>query len=123
MVDQETIDGILVEAESVGPRLSKLAIASAVFGLFGPFYCGAMWLLSLNDFFAIRSPHPVTLFAVGGAWVLGIVFGKKSLERIGTGEGQLVGREYAVVGIVVCTAWMLLILVVVLLPALHSVNS
>jgi hypothetical protein len=123
MVNEETIDEILVDAESETPRISKLAIASAVFGLFGPLYCGAMWILSLNDFFVVPSSHAVALFACGGAWILGIVFGKKSLEQIINSEGQLIGREYAVVGIVISTVWMLLVLVVVLLPALHSVNS
>ncbi|UCG57376.1 MAG: hypothetical protein JSU70_21225 [Phycisphaerales bacterium] len=123
MVDEETMNEVSVEAENETPRISKLAIASTVFGLFGPFYCGAMWILSLNDFFAIPSAHVVALFACGGAWILGILLGKKSLEQIENSEGQLIGREYAVVGVVISTAWMLLILVVVLLPALHSVNS
>lgn len=123
MVNEETMNEIFVAVESERPRISKLAIASTVFGLFGPFWCGAMWILSLNDFFAIPSPHVVALFACGGAWILGIVLGKQSFEQIQSSEGQLIGREYAVVGIVISTAWMLLVLVVVLLPALHSVNS
>lgn len=123
MVNEETISGIYSGAESEEPRISKLAVASMVFGILGPFSSGAMWVLSFNSLFAVRSPVITALFSCGFAWILGLLLGQRSLEQIRNSAGQLVGREYAIVGIILSTTWMLLIFVSLLLPALYSVNS
>ena len=123
MVIEETISEIYSNTESQEQRISKLAVASMVFGILGPFASGAMWILSFNSLFAIRSPHIMVLFSCGFAWMLGLVLGQRSLEQIRNSAGQLVGREYAIVGIVLSTTWMLLVFVSLLLPALYSVNS
>ena len=123
MVNEETIFELYSDAESQERRISKLAVASVVFAILGPFSSGAMWILSFNSFFAIRNSLVMVLFSCGAAWILGLLLGQKSLEQIRNSEGQLVGREYAIVGIVLSIAWMLLILMTYLLPALHSVNS
>ena len=123
MVSEETISGIYSDAERQERRISKLAVTSMVFGILGPFSSGAMWILSFNSLFAIRSHVIMALFSCGFAWILGLVLGQKSLEQIENSQGQLAGREYAIVGIVLSTTWMLIIFVGLLLPALYSVNS
>jgi hypothetical protein len=54
---------------------------------------------------------------------VGLILGIKALERIERSEGRLLGREYAVGGIVISAVWMVLILAGLLLPALFYVNS
>jgi hypothetical protein len=49
--------------------------------------------------------------------------GIKSLDLIEHSQGQLLGREYAVGGIVISAVWMVLILAALLLPALFYINS
>ena len=100
-----------------------MALASAVFGIVGPLSAGAMWVVSFNKFLRLGNPLIIGLFSCGLAWILGIVFGIKSFEQINSSEGQLLGKEYAMAGIVVSAAWMVLILEGLLLPALFYVNS
>ena len=123
MVNEETISEIDTDAQSQKREISRFAIASMVFGMLGPFTAGAMWILSFNDFFTIRSSLIVVLFSCGVAWILGLVLGGKSLEQISNSEGQLAGTEFAVAGILLSVVWMLLIFVALLLPAFFSVNS
>lgn len=123
MVNEETISEVYNDAESQEQRISKLAVTSMVFAILGPFSSGALWILSFNSLFAVRSPLIMALFSCGLAWILGLLLGQISLEQIRNSGGQLVGREYAIVGIVLSTTWMLLIFVSLLLPALYSVNS
>jgi len=112
-----------VESQIQEPRVSKLAVASLVFGIFGPFSAGTLRVLSFADFLSVGNPRIITLFACSLAWILGLIFGIKSLEQIETSQGQLLGREYAVVGICVSVIWMIVILAGLLLPASFSVNS
>jgi len=123
MVNEETITETYSTAESHEQRISKLAVTSMVFGVLGPFSAGTMWILSFNNFFTTRNPLIMVLFSCGFAWILGLVSGQKSLEHIRNSQGQLLGSQYAIIGMVLSTAWMLLIFVSFLLPALHSVNS
>jgi hypothetical protein len=104
-------------------KVCRLAVCSLVFGMLGPLSAGAMWIVSFSDFLTVRSPFIVGLFSCSVAWILGLILGIKSLERIERSEGQLLGREYAVGGIVISAVWMVLILAGLLLPALFYVNS
>jgi uncharacterized membrane protein len=102
---------------------SKLAIVSVVFGILGPLTTGVMWLTSRNQFLNTGSPLIVPFFSYGIAWILGLASGVKSLEQIENSEGQLHGKEYAIVGIVTSAVWLFLILVCFFLPTIFSVNS
>jgi len=122
MEDAENINQ--TDTDSQGrPKTSKMALASAVFGILGPLSAGAMWVVSFNKFLNLGNPLIIGLFSCGLAWILGLVFGIKSLEQINNSEGQLFGKEYAMAGIVVSAVWMVLILAGLLLPALFYVNS
>jgi len=102
---------------------SKLAIVSVVFGILGPLSAGVMWLISRSQFLNIGSPLIVLFFSYGIAWILGLASGVKSLEQIANSEGQLHGKEYAIVGIVTSAFWLFLIGVCFFLPTIFSVNS
>ena len=102
---------------------SKLAIASSVFGISGPLSASIMWLISHSQFLNIESSLIMSLFSYSIAWILGLAYGVKSIEQIENSEGHLHGKEYAIVGIVTSTVWLLLILVCFFLPTIFSVNS
>jgi uncharacterized membrane protein len=102
---------------------SKLAIVSVVFGVLGPLSAGVMWLTSRSQFLNIGSSLIVPFFSYSIAWILGLASGVKSLEQIKNSEGQLYGKEYAIVGVVTSAVWMFLILVCFFLPTIFSVNS
>jgi hypothetical protein len=126
MENEETVNiNELYPAEVLSrePKVSKLAVSSLIFGMLGPLSAGTMWIVSFSDFLTVRRPVIVGLFSCGAAWILGLILGIKSLERIEHSEGQLLGREYAVGGVVISAVWMVLILAVLLLPALFYVNS
>ena len=91
MVNEETINEIDIDARSQKPEIYRLAIASMVFGMLGPFCAGAMLILSFNDFFIIHDSLIVVLFSCGVSWILGLLLGGKSLEQISNSEGQLAG--------------------------------
>jgi hypothetical protein len=123
MENEQIIDENFREALSTEPRISALAVSSLCFGMLGPFFAGAMWVLSFNDFIAIEDTVIVAVFSCGIAWVLGLILGGKSIEQIDASEGRLLGKEYAVAGAVASAAWMILIVVGVLMPALFCINS
>ena len=112
-----------IGSQSQQAKISKLAVASMVFGILGPLSAGALWIVSFSDFLTIGSPRIITFFSCSLAWILGLALGIKSLEQIESSEGLLLGKEYAMVGIFVSAVWMVLILVALLLPAVFSVNS
>lgn len=120
---EETISEIDINSQGRKPKTSKLAVMSMVFGVLGPFSCGAIWIVSFNDFLKIGNGFIMAAFSCGFAWILGLALGAKSLEQVKSSEGQLVGREYAIAGIIISAAWMALIFVGLLLPALYYVNS
>ncbi len=105
------------------PKISKLAIASVVFGMLGPFCAGVVWIVSFNDFLTVDNPVIIGFFSCGAAWILGLAFGIKSLKLICKSKGQLVGREYAMAGIVISAVWMFLVLAALVLPGIYYVNS
>lgn len=112
-----------IDSQPQEVKVSKLAVASMVFAILGPFSTGALWIVSLSEFLSVGDPTIITLFSCSLAWILGLVLGIKSLEQIESSQGQLLGREYALVGIIVSAIWMILILAALLLPASFSVNS
>ena len=121
--ETEVISEIDIDSQSQKAKISKLAVTSMVFGIFGPLSAGALWIVSFSDFLTIGNPRIITFFSCSLAWILGLVLGVKSLEQIENSEGWLLGREYAIVGIFVSAVWMALILVGLLMPAFFSVNS
>ena len=123
MVIEEIINEIDINSQSTKPMISKLAIVSAVFGILGPFFTGAMWIVMCNNFLTLGSPLVIAPFSCGLAWILGIILGLKALKQIESSQGQLVGREYAIVGIFTSALWMLLIFMVLFLPMIYCVNS
>ena len=123
MENEEIIDQTDIDLPGREARISRLAVASVVFGVLGPFTAGAMWILSLNDFLTVPNPIITAIFSCGLTWILGLVFGIKSLGQICRSQGKLFGREYAIAGIFISAAWLLLIFLGVLLPILYYVNS
>ncbi len=100
-----------------------MAIASVVFGELGPFCAGVVWIVTFNDFITIDNPVIIGFFSCAVTWILGLVFGIKSLKLICKSQGQLIGKEYALAGIVISAAWMLTVLAAIILPGIYYVNS
>lgn len=123
MVIEEIINEIDINSQSTKPVISRLAIISAMFGILGPFFTGAMWIVTCNNFSTLGSLLVIAPFSCGLTWILGIVLGIKVLKQIESSQGQLVGREYAIVGIFTSALWMLLIFMVLFLPMIYCVNS
>lgn len=121
--ETEVASEIGIDSQAQKERVSKLAVASVVFGILGPFSAGALWIVSFSDFLTIGNPNIITFFSSSLAWILGLVLGVKSLEQIENSQGQLTGREYALVGVSISAVWMVLILAALLMPAFFSVNS
>ena len=121
--EMQLVDETGIDSQSQEAKVSKLAVASMVFAILGPFSTGALWIVSLSEFLSVGDPTVITLFSCSLAWILGLVLGIKSLEQIESSQGQLLGKEYALVGIIVSAIWMILILAAFLLPASFSVNS
>jgi hypothetical protein len=121
--ETQLVDETGIDSQPQEVKVSKLAVASMVFAILGPFSTGALWIVSLSEFLSVGDPTVITLFSCSLAWILGLVLGIKSLEQIESSQGQLLGREYALVGIIVSAIWMILILAALLLPASFSVNS
>ena len=123
MINGEIVTDIDADVQSQELRMSRLAIASIVFGILGPFSAGAMWILSYCGFLKFAQPIIVAPFSCGLTWVLGLGLGMKSLRRIDDSDRRLIGREYAFIGIIVSVAWMLTVFVGLLLPMIYCVNS
>ena len=121
--ETQLVDETGIDSQPQEVKVSKLAVASMVFAILGPFSTGALWIVSLSEFLSVGDPTVITLFSCSLAWILGLALGVKSLQQIENSQGQLVGKEYAMVGIFVSAVWMVLILVGLLLPAVFSVNS
>jgi hypothetical protein len=96
---------------------------SLVFAVAGPSSAGAAWLLSFNDFWDGANTFAVALFSFGPAWILGLILAIKALDRIETGQGTLIGKEYALAGAYISAVWMVLIVVALVFPAIFYVNS
>jgi hypothetical protein len=122
MEKEENIIEVDSCSESWEPRISRLAIASAVFGILGPFCSGAAWIASVNNF-VVKSNFIMTLLSCGVASIVGLLLGTRSLEQIKSSEGRLLGREYAIVGTATSGVWLFLIFIGLFLPVIYSVNS
>lgn len=123
MENEETLSQTYAGAQCHEPRISGLAVGSLVFGALGPFSSGVMWILTLNDLSTQRSPFMMVVFSCAVSWILGLALGAKSLVQIETSERQIAGREYAIVGMILSTVWMLVVFMSFFMPALYSVNS
>ncbi|HUS71913.1 MAG TPA: hypothetical protein VMY06_02520 [Sedimentisphaerales bacterium] len=125
MVNEENIGEIWSDILRQKTKISKLAVASMVFGILAPFCFGAMWIVSFlpSHDLITASRYIMAAFSYTVAWILSLILGIKSLEQIQNSEERLVGRVYAVVGISISAVWMVLMVARFLLPALHSVNS
>ena len=121
--ETEIANEIDIDSQAQKERISKLAVASMVFGILGPFSSGALWIVSLSGFLTVGNPHIITFFSCSLAWILGLALGVKALQQIENSQGQLTGREYAIVGISISVVWMVLILAGLFMPAFFSVNS
>jgi len=121
--ETEVASEIGIDSQAQKERVSKLAVASVVFGILGPFSAGALWIVSFSNFLTIGNPNIITFFSSSLAWILGLVLGVKSLEQIENSQGRLTGREYALVGVSISAVWMGLILAALLMPAFFSGNS
>ena len=123
MENEQIIGEFPVETLSTEPRISALAVASLVFGMLGPFFAGAMWVMSSSDFITLQNTLPIAVFSCGFAWIFGLVFGAKSIAQIDHSEGRLFGKEYALVGAIASAAWMILVFAGLFMPALFCINS
>ena len=125
MVNEENISEIWSDILRQKTKISKLAVTSMVFGILAPFCFGAMWIVSFlpSHDLITASRYIMAAFSYTVAWILSLILGIKSLEQIQNSEERLVGRVYAVVGISISAAWMVLMVARFLLPALFSVNS
>lgn len=133
MVTEETINDVISDIINHKIKTSKLAVMSMVFGLLAPVCFGVVWIVSLLSSYlsSYLSSHDLITagryimiaFSYSVAWILGLVLGLKSLEKIRNSEQHLVGKAYAFVGISISAVWMVVLIARFLLPALFYVNS
>jgi len=129
MVTEETINNVFSDIINHKIKTSKLAIMSMIFGLLAPVCFGIVWLVSLLSSYLLSHDLITTgryimiAFSYSVAWILGLVSGLKSLERIRNSEQHMVGKAYAFVGISISAVWMVVLIARFLLPALFYVNS
>lgn len=129
MVTQESINDVFSDILNHNTKTSKLAVTSMVFGLLAPVCFGAVWIVSLlssrlsSHDLITAGRYIMIAFSYSAAWILGLILGLKSLEKISKGEQHLVGRAYAFVGISISAVWMVWLIARFLLPALFYVNS
>ena len=123
--ETEVASEIGIDSQIQKERVSKLAVASMVFGILGPFSAGALWIVSLGCFLTVGKlgTNIITFFSCSLAWLFGLVLGVKALQQIENSQGQLTGREYALVGISISAVWMILLLVALPMPAIFTINS
>ena len=133
MVTEESINNVFSDILNHNTKTSKLAVTSMVFGLLAPVCFGVVWIVSILSSYLsshLSSHDLITTgryimiaFSYSAAWILGLVLGLKSLEKIRNSEQHLVGRAYAFVGISISAVWMVVLIARFLLPALFYVNS
>ena len=123
--ETEIASEIGIDSQIQKEGVSKLAVASMVFGILGPFSAGFLWVVSLSLFLTVGKLGTgiITFFSCSLPWVLGLVLGVKALQQIEDSHGQLTGGEYALIGIIISVVWMILLLVALPLPAFFSINS
>ncbi len=129
MVTEEAINDIFSNILNHNTKTSRLAVTSMVFGLLAPVCFGAVWIVSLLSSYLsshdliTTGRYMMIAFSYSFAWILGLILGLKSLEKIRNSEQHLVGKMYAFVGISISAVWMVLLIARFLLPALFYVNS
>ncbi len=129
MVTQESINDVFSDILNHNTKTSGLAVTSMVFGLLAPVCFGAVWVVSLlssrlsSHDLITAGRYIMIAFSYSAAWILGLILGLKSLEKISNTEEHLVGRAYAFVGISISVVWMVWLIARFLLPALFYVNS
>jgi hypothetical protein len=121
--EMQLVDETGIDSQPQEVKVSKLAVASMVFAILGPFSTGALWIVSLSEFLSVGDPTVINLFSCSLAWILGLVLGVKALQQIENSQERLAGREYALIGISISEVWMILLLVALPLPAFFSINS
>ena len=65
----------------------------------------------------------MVLFSYILTWPVGLIVGIISLSRIKKSQAKLLGKEYAVVAIIVSGFWMFLLFIAFVLPGIYYVNS
>lgn len=122
---ENNINDIFGDIINQNTKTSKLAVTSMVFGLLAPVCFAAVWFVSFLTSHGIitASRYILTAFSYSVAWILGLILGMKSLEKISNTEEHLVGRAYAFVGISISVVWMVWLIARFLLPAMFYVNS
>ena len=129
MVTEETINDVFSDILNHKTKTSKLAVISMVFGILAPLCFGVVWIVSLlssylSSYDLITSGRYIMIaFSYSFAWILGLILGLKSLEKIRNSKEHLVGKMYAFVGISISAVWMVLLIARFLLPTLFYVNS
>jgi hypothetical protein len=125
MENEQTTSQMLTDALSERPKTCKLAVISIVLGILGPFSFAVAWVLSFlpSHDLITASRYITAAFSYSLAWILGLMLGLHAVERIRHSEQQLAGEAYAIAGIAASAAWMVVVLVRLLLPALYYVNS
>ena len=129
MVTEETINNTFSDIINQNIKTSKLAVMSMIFGLLAPIFFVIVWIGTLlssylsYDGLITAGRYIMISFSYSAAWILGLVLGLKSLEKIRNSEQHLVGKTYAFVGISISVVWMVLLIARFLLPALFYVNS
>ena len=120
---QEPINETDIEIQVSVPKNSKMAITSLVFALLGPFSAGTAWIASLSNFLRVPSPLIMVPFSCILTWLAGLIVGIISLSRIKKSQAELLGKEYAIVAIIVSGFWMFLLFIAFVLPGIYYVNS
>ena len=129
MVIEETINNTFSDIINHKITTSKLAVMSMIFGLLAPICFGLVWIATLissylsYDGLITVGRYILISFSYSAAWILGLMLGLKSLEKIRNSEQRLVGKAYAFVGISLSAVWMIVLIARFLLPALFYVNS
>lgn len=125
MVIEENINEIFSDILKQKTKTSKLAVTSMVFGILAPFCFSVMWIVSLlpSHDLLTAARYVMAALSYSAAWILSLILGIKSLEKIRNSEEKLAGKVYAAVGISISTVWMVLMVARFLMPALFSVNS
>ena len=117
---------IMHSLEDCESKISRLAIISFVLGLIGTANFGPMLYLLFYGYSyhsLLSTSPPVSIFFSCIIWVLGATFGKHSLVQIAKSGGQIRGKRFAVAGLVISGAWLLLIILSVFYPAVLYINS
>ncbi len=122
---EQKIDDVSSDIINQKPKTSKMAVASMVLAILAPccfFAARIVSFFSSHDIINVGR-YIMTAFSCSVAWILGLVLGMMSFEKIRNSEKHLIGTAYAVVGISISAIWFILLVVRFLLPALFYAVS